>query len=79
LAKTGAEGAGPSIYVIEIDKPDDLGDVAHLGLSLAESKLLLAGSSGRSSPLRPEPTSFGGWIVDAAVVFTKSRTTGITR
>jgi hypothetical protein len=43
LVKTGAEGAGPSLDVIEIDKPDDLGDIAHLGLSLAEAKLLLAG------------------------------------
>jgi hypothetical protein len=43
LAKTGAEGAGPSIDVIEIDKPDDLGDIAHLGLTLAEAKVLLAG------------------------------------
>ena len=43
LVKTGAEGAGPSIGVIEIDTPDDLGDTTHLGLSLAEAKLLLAG------------------------------------
>jgi hypothetical protein len=43
LAKTGAEGAGASIDVIEIDKPDNLGDTAHLGLSLAEAKVLLAG------------------------------------
>jgi hypothetical protein len=41
--KTGAEGAGQSTDVMEINKPDDLADIAHLGLSLAEAKLLLAG------------------------------------
>ena len=43
LVKTGAEGAGQSMDVMEINKPDDLADIAHLGLSLAEAKLLLAG------------------------------------
>jgi hypothetical protein len=43
LVKTGAEGAGQSTDVMEINKPDDLADIAHLGLSLAEAKLLLAG------------------------------------
>ena len=42
LVKTDAEGDGPSTDVMEIDKPDDLRDVAHLGLSLAEAKQLLA-------------------------------------
>ncbi len=28
---------------MEINKPDDLADIAHLGLSLAEAKLLLVG------------------------------------
>jgi hypothetical protein len=43
LVKTGAEGDGQSTDVMEINKPDDLADIAHLGLSLAEAKLLLAG------------------------------------
>ncbi len=43
LVKTGAEGDGPSTDVMEIGKPDDLADIARLGLSLAEAKLLLAG------------------------------------
>ena len=42
LVKTGAEGDGPSTDVMEINKPDDLRDIAHLGLNLAEAKLLLA-------------------------------------
>jgi hypothetical protein len=43
LVKTGAEGDGQSTDVMEINKPDDLSDIADLGLSLAEAKLLLAG------------------------------------
>jgi hypothetical protein len=43
LVKTGAEGDGQSADVIEINKPDDLGDIAHLGLSLSEAKMLVAG------------------------------------
>jgi hypothetical protein len=42
LVKTGAEGDGPSTDVMEINKPDDLRDIADLGLSLAEAKQLLA-------------------------------------
>ena len=43
MVKTGAEGDGQSTDVMEINKPDDLSDIADLGLSLAEAKLLLAG------------------------------------
>jgi hypothetical protein len=43
LVKTGAEGDGQSTDVMEINRPDDLGHIAALGLSLAEAKLLLAG------------------------------------
>jgi hypothetical protein len=43
LVKTGAEGDGQSTDVLEIKKPDNLFDIADLGLSLAEAKLLLAG------------------------------------
>jgi hypothetical protein len=42
LVKTGAEGDGQSTDVMEINNPDDLSDIADLGLSLAEAKLLLA-------------------------------------
>jgi hypothetical protein len=41
--KTGAEGDGQSTDVMKINEPDDLSDIADLGLSLAEAKLLLAG------------------------------------
>jgi len=43
LVKIGVEGEGPCTDVMEIRRPDDLVDIANLGLTLAEAKLLLAG------------------------------------
>ena len=43
LVQIGAEGEGQATDVIQIDRPDDFGDIADLGLNLAEAKLLLAG------------------------------------
>ncbi len=43
LVEIGAEGEGPCTDVMEIRRPDDLVDIANLGLTLAEAKLLLAG------------------------------------
>ncbi len=43
LVKTGVEGEGPCTDTMEIDRPGDLGDIASLGLTLAEAKRLLAG------------------------------------
>ena len=40
--KTGAEGEDPGTDLMEISRPDGLGDIADLGLTLAEAKLLLA-------------------------------------
>jgi hypothetical protein len=42
LVKTGAEGEGPGVDIMEISKPDGLGDIANLGLTLSEAKQLLA-------------------------------------
>jgi len=43
LVEIGAEGEGPCADIMEIRRPDDLVDIANLGLTLAEAKLLLAG------------------------------------
>ena len=43
LVKIGAEGEGRTLDVMGIDRPDDLGDIADLGLTLDETKRLLAG------------------------------------
>src|SRR5690242_730965 len=42
LVKTGAEGEQQSIDVATITRPDDLAEIADLGLTLAEGKRLLA-------------------------------------
>ena len=43
LVEIGAEGEGPCADVMEISWPDSLIDIADLGLTLAEAKLVLAG------------------------------------
>ena len=43
LASIGAEGEEHSTDIMRIDRPDDLADLAGLGLTLAEGKRLLAG------------------------------------
>jgi len=43
LVKVGADSENQSAYVMTINRADDLGDIANLGLALAEGKLLLAG------------------------------------
>jgi hypothetical protein len=42
LVKTGTEGEDPGTDLMEISRPNGLGDIADLGLTLAEAKLLLA-------------------------------------
>ncbi len=43
LVEIGAEGEGPCADIMEIRRPDDLVDIANVGLTLAEAKRLLAG------------------------------------
>ncbi len=43
LVKIGVEGEGPCTDILEIRRPDDLVDIANLGLTLSEAKRLLAG------------------------------------
>jgi hypothetical protein len=38
LVQIGGEGEGQATDVIEIDRPDDLGDIADLGLTLGRSE-----------------------------------------
>ncbi len=42
LVKIGAEGEGPCRDILEIGRPNDLVDIANLGLTLSEAKRLLA-------------------------------------
>ena len=41
LVEIGTEGEGPCTDVMEINRPDDLHNIADLGLTLAEAKRLL--------------------------------------
>jgi hypothetical protein len=43
LVQTGAEGVGRITDILEIERPDNLGDIATLGLTLSDAKRLLAG------------------------------------
>jgi hypothetical protein len=45
LVGTGIDGPSISVNIMEFDRPDCLEDIANLGLTLAEGKLLLAGLS----------------------------------
>jgi hypothetical protein len=42
LVGMGIDGQSRSVEVMAISRPDGLGDIANLGLTLAEGKLLLA-------------------------------------
>ncbi len=42
LVQIGAEGEDPDTDLMEISRPDGLGDIANLGLTLFEAKQLLA-------------------------------------
>jgi hypothetical protein len=42
LVKTGVDGEAQGTDLMEIRRPDGLGDIAHLGLTLSEAKLVLA-------------------------------------
>jgi hypothetical protein len=45
LVGMGIDGQSRSFDVMTISRPDGLGDIANLGLTLAEAKLLLASSA----------------------------------
>jgi len=68
LVKIGVEGEGPCTDIMEISRPDDLRNIADLGLTLAEAKRLLAGvqreivvAQARSHAVRrPECSCCGG-------------------
>jgi len=65
LVKIEGEGEGPCTDVMEFNRPDDLGDNANLGLTLAEASGCLRAFNGRSSPRRPGATPFSGRIARA--------------
>jgi len=69
LVKTGADGEKQAIDVATITRPDDLVEIAHLGLTLAEGNCCWRLSNSRSLPRRPGATPFGDRIADAVARF----------
>ena len=69
LVKVGAEGEGPCADITEIRRPDDLVDIANLGLTLAEAKLLLANVQREIAAARPRSTPFGDRAAHAVATF----------
>src|SRR4051794_41972571 len=68
LVETGTETRAPSVAVMEISRPNDLRDIASLGLTLPEAKQLLAraqqavvaAQARDHAGLRPEGAACGG-------------------
>jgi hypothetical protein len=60
LVETGVDGSSRSVDVMAIDRPGDLGDIAALGLTLAQGKQLLTRMawiwSDRKQHLRAPPS-----------------------
>jgi hypothetical protein len=55
---------------MEINRPDNLGEIADLGLTLADGKLLLAGIQREIVARRkPETTPYGGRTAYAVAAF----------
>jgi hypothetical protein len=54
---------------MEISRPDGLGDIANLGLTLCEAKQLLANVQREIAAAKARDLSSGGQIARAAMVF----------
>src|SRR3954452_10196010 len=68
LVETGTDSRARSVDVLEISRPNDLGDIGNLGLTLPEAKQLLArvqqavvaAQAHQHAVLRPDCSSCGG-------------------
>src|SRR6186713_638046 len=68
LVETGTDSRARSVQVLEISRPNDLGDIGNLGLTLPEAKQLLArvqqavvaAQAHEHAVLRPDCSSCGG-------------------
>src|SRR5215213_4493010 len=69
LVKIGTEGEGACTDVMQINRPDDLGDIADLGLTLAKRSGCWPTSNRRWSPRKPGTTPLDARIAHAAAAF----------
>ena len=68
LVETGTDGRTRSVEVLEISRPNDLSEIANLGLTLPEAKQLLArvqqavvaAQAHQRAVLRPDCSACGG-------------------
>jgi hypothetical protein len=79
LVETEAGGPARGVDVLEINRPRDLGDLANLGLTLAEAKQLLARVQQAVSLRKPTIMQFCGRIAHPAAVGVTTRTGGFIR
>ena len=79
LVETETDSRGRSVEVLEISRPNDLGDIANLGLTLPEAKQLLARVQQMSLPPKPRIMRFCDRIARPAAVDATSRTGGFVR
>ena len=66
LVKIEAEGEGPCTDIMEVHRPDDLRNIADLGLSLAEASGCWRAFNKRSLLRRPGTTLFSDRIARGA-------------
>ena len=69
LVQIGADGEERCADVVKVDRPDDLADIANLGLTFAGRSECWQASNRRSSPRKPEATPIGGRIAEGVAVF----------
>jgi hypothetical protein len=63
-----ADGEEPFADVMTINRPDDLDDIANLGLTAVDGKQVRQASNRRSWPRKPGANRFGGRSARAIVV-----------
>src|SRR5271157_2484735 len=63
LVETETDSPGPGVDVMEIRPPRDLGDIAHLGLTLLEAKQLVARAAGGGRRASPPACGFAAGLL----------------
>jgi hypothetical protein len=76
-----SEGGGEELCadVMQINRRDDLGDIADLGLALAEGKLLLEALQQEIVAAQARGQVFGGRIAEAVVLLSAKCTNASSR
>ena len=65
LGKIAADGEDQSVEVLTLNRPDDLSEIANLGLTLAAGKRLQAGLQQQIVAAQAGATPFDGRLAEA--------------